>query len=208
MSDLSLVPAPRFLPAPSLTSDVERSLVELAEDRMISPARRAGYELRLVGATVLPQQETITQTQWGKWLFVSHLADPTAKEYKGKIPVPEDDVLPRLIELDRYGVRPQLLWLGHQLHEDYKEGDPLPQLVPPPRELREKDERLKLWLASAAELLFKGAALTLAAAAAAPMALAAGTVAGAGLDPIIFGGVKHPKLPVVEWCALAQWEWE
>lgn len=195
------------LPAPLPDRDVERTLMALAEHRMLSPARKAGYELRLVGATVLPQRQTIAKTQWGTWLFVDHADDPTAKQYDGKIPMPEEQIA-RLAELDRLGVRPQLVWIGHQLPDGYVESEPLPKLVPVPRDLREKDERLKLRLTRATDLFVKGVATTLTVAALAPSAVAVGAVGIAGLDPIVLGGVKHPGLPFVEWCVLAQWDWE
>jgi hypothetical protein len=198
MSNMSL------LPAPQMSADVERNLVELAEQRMLAPARQAGHEMRLVGATVLPQGQTITQTAHGTWLFVDQADDPTATEYKGRIPVP-DDQIPRLIEIGHYGFRPDFVCVGHELPENYRIGDPIPQLVPPPRELRELDERLTHILTKLMRLFFKIVRTILAAAAGAPVAVAAGLT---GLDPIIFGGVKHPDLPIVMWCAIAQWEWE
>jgi|ERR1700729_175377 len=178
------------LPMPLPGGDMDQPLAALVERRMLAPARRAGYELRLVGATVLPQGQTIERTQYGTWLFVDHIDDPTAKQYSGQIPIPTRQIT-QLDEMYRAGVSPQYIRIGHQLPDDYQEGDPL---VPNPRHLREKDERLRLWLAKAADL-FKGAASGLAA-------------AGAGLDPIIFGGVQHPERPIVGWCVLAHWEWE
>lgn len=186
-----------MLPEPQLTAEIERSLDELAEHRMLSPARRAGYELPSVGVTGLPQHEVRAQTEWGNWLFVDHLEDPTAKEFKNKIPVP-DDQKDRLFELRRHGVRPQLAWLIHQLPDSYKESDPLPQLVPPPRELREKDEQLRLTIINTINMFFKGMAKTVEKVA----------DAAVNLDPIVLGGVQHPDLPIVKWCLLAQWEWK
>jgi hypothetical protein len=198
-----------LLPAPQLSAEAEQELTELVEQRMLAPARKAGYELRLVGATVLPQQQTITRTQHGTWAFVDHLEDPTAAEYNGEIPVPEDQI-PWLIELGRRGVKPQFIWIGHQLPDSYRDGEPLPQLVPDPRPLRELDERLTLQLAKALRVYLKGVLILLGMAASAPLVVVGGaaTAVGVGLDPIIFGGVKHPQLPVVMWCALAQWDWE
>jgi hypothetical protein len=193
------------LPARRLGSDVEARLGELAEQRMVAPARRRGIDLRLVGPTVLPQQQVIVRTDWGTWLFVDHVEDPT-DDYDGGIPVPQREHA-KLVELDRAGVRPDLLWLAHELPSSWREGDPIPQLVPTPRHLREKDQRLAQRLRFATKLLVKGAGATVAAATA-PIFVAGAAVAAVGLDPIVLGGVRHPELSVVQWALLAQWDWE
>jgi hypothetical protein len=191
-----------LLPAPRVSTQVQRTLFELAEARVLEPGRRAGYELRLLGATVLPQRQVIATTQHGKWLFVDHVDDPTAKLYRGKIPVPRDEHN-KMVNLDRHGAYLDYAWMGHQLPTEWQEGDPVP--VPVPRQLREKDEKLTLWLNRAVEV-FAMAAGGLLAVAASPLAI--GAVAGAGFDPIVLGGVRHPEEPIVLWTLLAQWEWE
>jgi hypothetical protein len=193
---------PSLLPSPRLPAAIQPALLERAEHRMLSPARRAGYELSLVGATVLPQRQVITRTQWGTWLFVDHVEDPTAQQYKGKIPIPAAQH-EKLVRLDQFGVSPDVVWLGHQQPTGWEEGDPV--VVPPPRQLRENDQRLTLQLQKTTSLFLKGAA-GLMTAAAAPLALTAAV--GAGLDPIVLGGVRHQEYPVVQWVLLAQWEWE
>jgi hypothetical protein len=180
-----------------------RQTMEIANERMLAPAGAAGYELPLVGATPPLHQRSIHRTPQGVWLFDDYVNDPTALEYKGEIPVPQGET-ERLVALWEAGVRAQYVWIGHQLPDDYQEGQPLPRLVPAPRELREKDEKLKLNLTKAAKVLGVVAAGTLALAVS-PLALAA---AGVGQDPIVLGGVRHPKAPVVAWCVLCQWEWE
>lgn len=210
---------------PSLSTDVERNLAELAEHRMLAPARRGGHELTFVGVTGPPQHESIYRNEWGTWEFTDHLKDPTAKEYAtlfrrhGGIPIPPDQ-LAWLRELDRCGVDPQLAWIVHQLPDDYRDGDPRPRLVPAPRELREMDEQLSRGLATATDIFFKSIAKILNTAAnatatsislagdAARAGAAVGAALGAGYDPLVLGGVRHPELPAVAWCLLAQWEWE
>lgn len=200
MSDTLLLPAPR----PS--ADVQARLLDRAEERMLAPARLRGYELRLVGATVLPQRKVIARTEHGTWMFVDHVEDPTADAYRGKIPIPAEQHA-RLADLHDAGVRPDLLWLGHQLPEGWREGDAVP--VPAPPHVRRKDERLIQRLGLATTLFVRGAVASVAFAAAAPLA-AAGAIAsaGAGLDPIVLGGIRDPEAPVVQWALLAQWEWE
>ncbi len=188
-----------LLPAPRMSAEVQRGLSNLVDERMVIPAREAGYELALVGATVLPTEQTIAKTDRGTWLFVDHVDDPTSREYRGRLPIPAEP-LAHLAELHRAGVRPQFAWIGHELPTGYKEGEPVPRLVPPPRQLREKDERLTLRLGSIAKVW----ATTLAGLVVAPAA-ALGAI---GTDPIIFGGVRHPDQPVVAWCVLCSWDWE
>lgn len=194
--------ATSMLPAPRVSADVERMLQERAEAKLIRPAREAGYEVRLLGATVLPQNQVITRTEWGTWMFVDHVDDPTAtKKYRGKIPVP-DEQRARLHDLYRVGVDPEYIVIGHELPATWQEGDPVP--VPAPAHLREKDQRLVRWLSGLARVWAQGLAVILAAPAA-PLAVLA---AGAGMDPIVLGGVRHPTEPVVLWVLLAEWVWE
>lgn len=195
------------LPAGDPSPEARRTLVALAERHMLTPARQAGYELRLVGATVLPQKQTIARTQRGTWLFVNHLDDPTADQYGGRIPIPRDQML-QLATLDCHGVQPQHVWIGHELPPTWQEDRPLPPLVPPPSELREKDERLHLRLQSLSKLYLTLVGGIIGGAGALPIAAGAALVSGAGLDPIVFGGVQHPELPFVQWAVLAQWTWQ
>jgi hypothetical protein len=195
------------LPGGDASPEARRALVALAERQMLAPARLAGYELRLVGATVLPQKQTIARTQRGTWLFVNHLEDPTADQYRGRIPIPRDQML-RLATLDRYGVQPQHVWVGHELPPTWKEGDSASPSVPPPSEMREKDEHLRLRLHVLSKLYLRLIGGIIGGAAALPIAAGAALVGGAGLDPIVFGGVQHPELPFVQWAVLAQWTWQ
>lgn len=195
------MPQVSLLPAPPLNSELQLGLRERAERRMLSPARDRGYELRLLGATVLPQRRVIVRSRWGTWMFVDHLEDPTAELYAGRIPVPAEQHA-RLLELERVGVDPDVVWLGHELPERWREGDPVP--VPAPAHIREKDQRLTGRLTFASRVFLLGAVATLGLAAAPLAALA---TLGAGADPIVLGGVRHPDAPVVQWALLAQWEW-
>ena len=198
MNELAVLPAPRS------DLSVSSELAERTEARMLAPARQRGYELRLVGATVLPQRQVIARSQWGTWLFVDHAKDPTARQYGGKIPVPREQRA-KLSDLAQAGVRPDLVWLAHELPASWTEGEAIPQLVPAPAHLREKDQRLVLRLRTVSDAALKAAGMTLRFAGTAASSL---TVLGAGLDPIVLGGIKHPRYPVVEWAVLAQWEWE
>jgi hypothetical protein len=202
-----------LLPVPRPSGSIEPRLNELTERKMLVPARQAGYELALVGATVLPQRQTIERTPYGTWVFVDHMEDPTAvkvgvdllrAEAESKIPVPSDQ-LERLWALRNAGVRPDLVWIAHQLPDNYKDGDPLPQLVPPPKQLREKDQRLTLGLKQTTKLFVQGVRELASITATAAAGIAS---VGVGLDPIILGGVRHAEHAIVQWCVLAQWEWE
>lgn len=188
-----------FPPSDSSSDLVVRATMELVEQRLALPARRVGYELRAIGPSAVPERSGPVWTPAGPWWLNSHLNDPTAEEFKGKIPVPPEQIA-RLQKLNEAGVRPDHLWLAHELPSGYKGGDPLPQLVPPPKHLREKDERLTVVLKRAAKALGMVAGTTL--------AIAASPIALIGADPIILGGVEHPTEPIVGWCILCQWNWE
>ena len=197
-----------LLPAPHVSVPVARTMNELAEHRMLAPARSAGIELQFLGITHPPVHEQEHKLPSGIWKFVDHVNDPTAREFGGKIPIPQAKIA-ELVQLRDACVCPQHLWIVHQMPHGYQPGEPTPQLVPVPRELREKDERLQVGLTAATRLFVKGAAVTLAAAAAPGAAiLSAGAGALVGLDPVILGGVEHPTLPLFAWCAPAQWDWE
>lgn len=129
-----------FLPAPRLDSDVEAYLAALTRECILEPAESAGLKVALLGATVLPQEQTICRSQHGTWLFVDNRNDPTAAEYDGKIPIPAVQH-ERLTALARAGVRPDHVWLAHELPSGW-EGAALPRLVPAPAPLRQQDEIL------------------------------------------------------------------
>lgn len=182
-----------------------RRLMAETDRRMLVPARRIGCDLQPLGVSRLPAAR-INETRYtetGPWKIVDYRDDPTRDDGDMLIPV---DVLSRLEELDRANVRPQFLVVGHQLPPDWHEGQPIPP-VPSPRHLREKDQLLTQRLEFGSKLLF-GALGGLLVVAMSPLALGAAVVAGAGLDPIFLGGVKHPELPLVEWCCICGWEWE
>lgn len=190
---------PTLLPAPRLTRDVEIQLAELTERRILNPARRAGHELTVIGPSRLPRREhVIVRTPKGPWLLVDHRDDPTTDPYRGKLPIPKD-ILTTLTKLDDAGACPDHIWIGHELPKQWKEGDNLTNLIPPPARLRQRDELLTKTIRTTLHLT--GKALTAAAVAAlSPLALI-------GTDPVLLGGVQHPTEPVVVWVELARWAW-
>ncbi len=182
-----------------------QTLSKRADARLLAPAREAGYELRLLGATVLPRGQVIGRTQHSTWLLTEYRQDPTAALYNGRIAIPAEPHA-RLADLAAAGVAPDRVWLAHQLPRDWQPGQPVDALVPDPRHLRERDQRLIRGLTAAsrtAAQLFAMGVLGLGAIALAPLAL----LDGVGLDPVVLGGVQHPELPLVGWVELARWEW-
>jgi hypothetical protein len=182
-----------FCPLPGSTPKSGLYLDALTRERILEPAENAGLEVALFGASLLPQEQTICRTSQGTWLFVDNHDDPTAAQYGGKIPLPAVQYH-RLTSLAHAGVRPDHVWLAHQLPSDW-DGARLPQLVPAPAPLRQQDEVLldnvRRFMRGVGEL-----------------AVGLGAAAAQGLDPIVLGGVQHPALPVVSWVVLAQWTWE
>lgn len=192
--------SPTLLPAPRVAHDVEVRLAELAESRIVAPARRAGHELRVVGSSRLPRREqVIVQTTNGPWLLVDHRDDPSADPYGGKLPIPKE-ILPTLDELDAAGVWPDHVWIGHELPNGWKEGDDLTNLIPPPAKLRRRDELLLKTIRTVIRLTGQAVATT-GAVALSPLALI-------GADPVLLGGVQHPTEPLIVWVELARWNWK
>lgn len=193
-----------LLPAPRVGGDVEPRLVKLADTRMLAPARAKGYELPVIGVTALPQrQQVVARSRHGEaWLFADHAEDPTAMAHRGRVPIPAGQYA-RLRDLDAAGVRPGVVWLAHQLPDGWEEGDPVP--VPAPKQLRERDSRLARGLARASGMVLRAGGLAARGAAALP---AIGAAVGAGLDPVVLGGVVDGQAQAALWVVLAQWDWE
>lgn len=191
----------------------DRALVtELAEPlrrKLLEPGRKIGYDLPQLGLSPLPEERTFWQAPTGSWwLFDSFERDPTAQQFGGRIPVPAEPHA-KLTELQAGGLAADLIWIGHELDPDWSPGRPLPTLVPsppagttrPPGESPSTGAAFATHLAQAlyraGQKLGRGS-------------LSFGAAVGASLaelDPVVLGGVKHPRAPVVAWVELARWTW-
>ena len=193
-----------LLPAPRLAGDIELRLAQLADRQMVAPARTIGVNLPVAGVTALPpQRPVVARAQSGAlWSFADHRLDPTAQGRNAKIPVPEKQHA-QLTALHAAGVRPDVVWLAHQLPEGWQSGDAVP--VPAPARLRERDWRLARRLGRGTRLLRGGARV---AAAGLGVAAALGSALGTGLDPVVLGGVVDEEAQAAMWVILAQWDWE
>lgn len=171
---------------------------------MLEPARAAGIELTTVDPTAVPSSQQVCWTDFEAWLFTEFSDDPAARANGGKLPIPLR-IHERLSTLADAGVDPDLVWLAHQLPETWLDGDPIPDLVPPPPHLHRIDELLLTPVRGIKKL----AGLISVGVREIPLGVAA-FIDGAtsGLDPVVLGGVMHPTLPIVQWAVLAQWTWE
>ena len=107
------------------------------------------------------------------------------------------------------GVSVDLIWIGHELPASWSPGEPLPALVPDARRYRELDQRLERVVRTTFETSLAAVKTTARGIALGALGVgAAFASAGAGLDPVVLGGVRHPKEPVAAWTLLAQWHWE
>jgi hypothetical protein len=78
----------RRLPLRGSRPTSNRTSSRRPSDRCSDLRRHMGYELRLVGATVLSRRQVIARSRSRTWLFVGHVEDPTGQQRKGKILVP------------------------------------------------------------------------------------------------------------------------
>jgi hypothetical protein len=189
-------------------------MTEPIERQLLAPARRAGEELAIVGVTSLPRGPLVQRSASGTWFIASDWPDDPSLKQDGAIAIPEAE-LERLHRLRNAGVRPDFLWIAHELPENWKPGQSLPTIVPDAPRYRELDNRMAAAIRpvlTATVGLAVVAGLGLAAGTlAAGTAIAAGAVAAgtaiATLDPVILIGVRHPREPLVAWALAAQWDW-
>lgn len=190
----------------NLSSPLEKELEAFLGRKVLAPARRMGYDLPILGISDgVPERPIQVRTPSGTWAYASdYRSDPAAEQYGGVSPVP-GSILEFLEEMYAGGVRPNKLWLAHEVPGIWEPGRPLPPTVPPSQRMRRHDEVLIGVTEQVKRGLVAGAA-ALGAVAAAPAALlaAAPTI---GLDPVILGGVQHPDGPCA-WVPLAAWQWD
>ena len=200
---VGLLPEERHAYALDLEEPVRRLLLD--------PARSIGRDdVELVGITEIPRHPIVRQTENGMWFFAAdYLADPGLAR-DGGIAIPRKE-LARLAALREAGVRPDLIWIAHELPAGWNPELPLPALVPDPPLMRDLDsglERFVVATTSASVQVARGIAIGLALGVGLAVGVAAGSVALVGLDPVVLGGVRHPDRPVVAWANLAEWVWE
>lgn len=187
------------------------------EARMLAPARRAGYELAVIGTSREPDGPLYwrgaPEGSW--WLFTDHHSDPTAEQYGGVV-VPERE-RKKLVRLLREGFSPDRILIGHELGPDFEPGSPLPQLVPtraakpavlPARADSARQSQVSLASAETAQTL--GRVALKATVALTRGALALGVAVGSAmgnLDPVIVAGVRDPGSGAVTWVEVARWAW-
>jgi hypothetical protein len=223
-----------FLPSRPLAVTERTELAEQLERDIFGPARAIGRNLPTArGPSEQPSSPCIWQDGSRSWYFASYLEDPSADE-SGRIPVPQEQ-LARLEELFRAGVHCDLVWIGHELPETWKPGDPL---VPEPPRTRRQREALDTAVtglssgvkkaADAAETVGRGVEKATLGAAMVTAGLAAGVAAAGvaavlpvvtaaagapasallviGMDPVVLGGIIHSSGSVM-WVELARWNW-
>lgn len=188
---------------------------EVVTTRLISPAARAGLDLKVLGEAPAPEGEFTWQADSGRWwVFNDHKADPTAAQYGGVV-VPAD-VQERLVQLLRNGFAPDMILVGHEMSEDWSPGEKLPDLVPSTtRRLPDRQAQMRGVPAITSRDVGVGALEVGKAAVVASMAVgvALGAVAGAlmraasELDPVIVAGVQIPGTDVLCWVEVDRWSW-
>jgi len=199
----ALVPAPSNEP------------VDGVEERLLLPARRAGFDLPVIGTSDEPNGDLYWQTRSGHWwLITDHRSDPTAEIYGGVV-VPEAE-REKLVRLLQEGFSPDRVLIGHEFPSGWEPGDPCPNLVPkappqlvtgtslqlPPRaELASASTQATLKLGRVALSAIKALVVG-----AATVGLAVGK-AVSELDPIVMAGVRDPRTGAVTWVEVTRWSW-
>lgn len=188
-------------------------------ERMLEPARHAGYDLPVIGTSQEPQGEFLWQAPTDRWwVFNDHRADPTAAQHGGVVVT--DEVKERLTRLLAQGFDPDVILVGHETPQGWSPGSQLPDLVPAAERRTlvpaRKSKMLGSLIASPRSLDVGIGALKVGKAAvvggvAVGVALGAlvGAVAAAAarLDPVIIAGVRDSGTGLVTWVEVARWDW-
>ncbi len=203
------------LPAPRARA----LLAEATRERLLAPARRAGYDLPLIGTSEAPEGEFLWQAPTERWwVFNDHRDDPTVAQYGGVV-VPAD-VKERLTKLLAEGFSPDLILIGHEMPDRWKPGEPVPELVPVstqtlpaagaatpvlPRLVTSQTSRdVGVGALKVGKAAFLGG---LALGVLTGQVVAAVAAAAAQLDPVIVAGVRAPGASYATWVEVARWEW-
>lgn len=198
----------------ALANTSPAELTSGTEERLLRPARRAGYDLPVIGTSEEPEGDVCWQAPSGHWWVIADRRDdPTAERYGGVV-VPERERA-KLAQLLREGFSPDRILVGHEFPLGWTPGDPVPDLVPTAsRELvprsPQEDRRAELTNVSVQATATLGRAALTATKALAVGALAVGVAIGraaAELDPIVIAGVRDPRTGAVTWVEVARWSW-
>jgi hypothetical protein len=187
---------------------------QLLDKQVLDPARRAGYDLPVVGTSPAPEGLVTWKAPTERWwIFASHRDDPVAAEAGGLVVPP--DVYSRLTELLKHGFAPDIVVVGHEMPGRWSPGDPLPEAD----RKRESSAQTAATAAAAcarsdaARQVSRGAikvGWTLAQAGAA-LAIGVGSLlaelaVSVALDPIVLAGVRVPDSDLVIWVEVARWQ--
>lgn len=192
-----------------LPAEREGLLIELEEPLrrlLLDPARSIGRDdIEVVSVTDVPRGPMVRRTENGSWFFASDFLEDPGLARDGGIAIPDNE-LQKLRALRDAGLRPDLIWIAHELPPEWTPNQPLPDLVPDPPNIRTLDETLERFVRTTTKVSFevvRGVAIGVGLG----VGLALSPIALIGLDPVILAGVRHPERPYAAWVKLAQWEW-
>ncbi len=182
---------------------VSTELEPLVERQLLAPAASIGIDLPVVGVSEVPRQPVLTYAGNRPWYFCNYIEDPTARQFGGYIPVPEAEHVRLTAQLDA-GVRPNVVWLAHEVPATWREGQELPNLVPPdvrpvvrPGAVTVSGQRLSVQVVRRAVDFATGVAANR------PRVINELR----HLDPIVLGGVTDAAGEYAAWVELARWDW-
>jgi hypothetical protein len=181
-------------------SAVSTELAASVEQQLLTPAASIGVEPPLVGVSDVPRQPVLAYAGDRPWYFCNHVDDPTARQFGGRVPVPDANHR-HLVALRGAGVHADLIWLAHELPDGWHEGEALPNLVPAdirpvvrPGTMTIGGQRQTIQVVRRmVEGTFGG--------------LRALSRSLENLDPIVLAGITDATGEQVAWAELTRWTW-
>lgn len=173
-------------PAPTPSKELARR----TEARILAPARAAGHQLHTLGTTDRPDQPAVVvRSPTRSWWLVEELDDIGSEPHDDTVMLSSNQHS-KLLALASAGVRPDVIWMAHELPEPSDEQPSPIESVTPSSDQQRGDD---VWLdtGSASTPVNEISATT----------AALDRLAAPRSEPVILGGIVHDDL--VQWVILS-----